>query len=646
MYPLLQLNDLQIDFDTVAGRVTAVRDITLTINRGEIMGIAGESGSGKSVMALAVLQLLSSPPARYVSGEIFFSPDGRSRVNMLALEPRQLRAVRGRGITIIFQEPMTSLNPVFTCGSQVAEAVRLHQGLGQGPARKRTLELFEKVQLPNPAGIFQRYPHQLSGGQKQRVMIALAMSGNPALLICDEPTTALDVTVQRTILRLITDLQAETGMGVIFISHDLAVIAEIAHRAVIMRNGTLVEQGPLPALFRYPSHPYTRSLLACRPALYAKGARLPTPDSVLGESTFLSSSPPNSSLPPAPSLAGPFRPSAPATLSELSFTTDLPSPPRSFLPPGPFLPPAFSSSAASTQPSASSSPVGSTQLSTPSSSAESFLLPEPNLPAYPTPQPLFRVTALEVGYPAKKDWTGRARTYQMAVSGVSFEVHQGETLGLVGESGCGKSTLGRALLGLVKPRAGKILYKGEDLATIHGKALKRFRRNVQIVFQDPYSSLNPSLTAGSALEEPLRIHEPTLTQVQREQRVRDLLQKVQLSPEHYHRYPHEFSGGQRQRLVIARALICQPEFIACDESVSALDLSVQAQVLNLLNELKDEFGFTCLFISHDLAVVQYISDRIIVMHKGAIEEIGPSAQVYRHPASPYTRQLLAAMPSL
>lgn len=533
LHPLLQINNLRIDFETEAATVNAVDGVTFTINRNRITGIAGESGSGKSVTSMAILRLLPSPPARYVEGEILFSHDGQSVQALLSLDDRQLRQLRGGRIAMIFQEPMTSLNPVFTCGDQVAEAIRLHTDTSSEQCRQMTIDLFRKVKLPDPEGMMHRYPHQLSGGQKQRVMIAMAISANPSLLICDEPTTALDVTVQKSILDLIRELQASTGMGVIFITHDLGVLSEIADDVVIMRRGRIVEQGPLQQVFRSPSEEYTRTLLAARPVAVPKN---------------------------------------------------------------------FSASV------------------------------------------LLSVQQLSVRYVASRGLTGRPLGFTTAVNSVSFEVMRGETLGLVGESGCGKTTLGRALLRLVQPSSGKIYYENRDLMAMKDAEWRRFRKHMQIVFQDPYSSLNPSLTVGSSLAEPLKVHFPELSAAGRRSRVLGFLEKVGLSADHYGRYPHEFSGGQRQRIVIARALVLEPEFVVCDESVSALDLSVQAQVLDLLSSLKKEFGFTIIFISHDLSVIRTICDRVMVMSEGRIVESGPVEEVYLRPKSEYTKKLLAAIP--
>ncbi|MDF2189729.1 ABC transporter ATP-binding protein [Paraflavitalea sp. CAU 1676] len=564
--PLLQVNNLQVDFVTELGTTTAVNNISLEVQRGEIVAIVGESGSGKSVTSLSILQLLPSPPARFTQGEILFSPDGRQAANLLTQTPQQMRSIRGNQIAMIFQEPMTSLNPVFTCGDQVMEAIRLHRKLSKEAATQKTIELFEKVKLPNPAQLFHRYPHQLSGGQKQRVMIAMAMSCEPDLLICDEPTTALDVTVQKTILQLIKSLQETEQMGVIFITHDLSVVAEIADKAVVMYKGSIVEQGSVNQLFANPQHPYTKGLLACRPILHPKGERLPV------VSDFLEGR--RSEVQTAPSMAV-----VPTSASETRQA-----------------------------------------------------------------QRLLTIENLSVWFPSKKSFLGKPLEYTRAVDDVSFEVYKGETLGLVGESGCGKTTLGRTVLRLIEPTKGKITYDGIDLTAKKRDELKALRKDIQIVFQDPYSSLNPRLTIGSAIAEPLQVHRLLPTEKQRRDKVVELLEKVNLKAEHFDRYPHEFSGGQRQRIVIARTLALNPSFVVCDESVSALDVSVQAQVLNLLNDLKKEFGFTVIFISHDLSVVRYISDRIMVMNKGKIEEIGDAEQVYFHPAKDYTQQLIASIP--
>ncbi|MFL5747440.1 MAG: ABC transporter ATP-binding protein [Niastella sp.] len=567
--PLLQINNLQVDFVTEIGTTTAVKDISITVNRGEIVAIVGESGSGKSVTSLSILQLLPKPPARYTNGEILFSAGEEAPVNLLSQTPDQMRSIRGNQIAMIFQEPMTSLNPVFTCGHQVQEALRLHLKIGKKEAHQKTIDLFNRVKLPNPEQLFRRYPHQLSGGQKQRVMIAMAMSCEPSLLICDEPTTALDVTVQKTILQLIKELQQTQQMGVIFITHDLGVVAEVADRAVVMYRGEIVESGPVASIFSNPQHPYTKGLLACRPVLHPKGERLPV------VSDFLENN-------------RPF---------DVSRYTQVAEPP--------------------------------VEIKEPDTTVK---------------QPFIQVSRLNVWFPSKTNLFGKPVDYVKAIDNIRFEIYKGETLGLVGESGCGKTTLGRTLLGLIQPTSGSVRYDGTDLAKVDAQTMKEMRKNIQIIFQDPYSSLNPRLTIGSAIAEPLKVHNIITTPAQRKDRVVELLEKVNLKAEHFHRYPHEFSGGQRQRIVIARALALNPDFIVCDESVSALDVSVQAQVLNLLNDLKAEMGFTIVFISHDLSVVRYISDRIMVMNKGKIEEIGEAEQVYFHPQKEYTRQLIASIP--
>ena len=590
--PLLQIKDLRVDFVTEIGTTTAVKNISLDINRGEIVAIVGESGSGKSVTALSVLQLLSTPPAKYSMGEILFSP-GNESINLLRQTPDQLRKIRGNQIAMIFQEPMTSLNPVFTCGEQVMETIQLHQRVAPNFAKQQTIDLFRKVKLPDPAGMFQRYPHQLSGGQKQRVMIAIAMSCNPDLLICDEPTTALDVTVQKTILQLIRELQQTEQMGVIFITHDLGVVAEIADRAIVMFKGSIVEEGTTRELFSAPKHPYTKGLLACRPVLHQKGERLPV------VSDFLE--------------AGASRKPEIRSHESEAVSREL----------------------------ATTHEKNETSLG--SSTLDASILHQPpqtlNLS-----ETLIKVENLSVWYPSKKTLLGKPVEFLKAVDRVSFDVFKGETLGLVGESGCGKTTLGRALLRLIEPTEGNILYQDTNLTAFSKSELKKFRKNVQIIFQDPYSSLNPRLTIGEAITEPLRVHRLIESERKRREKVVELLMKVNLQPEHFYRYPHEFSGGQRQRIVIARALALEPSFIVCDESVSALDVSVQAQILNLLNDLKREYGFTNIFISHDLSVIQYISDRIAVMDKGRIEEIGPAHDIYTRPESPYTQRLIDSIP--
>ncbi len=564
MQPLLSINDLSVDFIAESGITNALKNISFAVNRREVVALVGESGSGKSVTSLSILQLLPSPPVRYSSGEILFSEDGEQVINLLHRKRNELQDIRGNKIAMIFQEPMTSLNPVLTCGDQVMEAILLHKKIPKETAKQKTIEWFEKVKLPDPKAMFNGYPHQLSGGQKQRVMIAMAMSCEPALLICDEPTTALDVTVQKTILQLIKELQKQSGMGVIFITHDLGVVAEIADRAVVMYKGEIVEQNMVKNIFTNPQHPYTKALLACRPVNHERGKRLPVVSDFMDD---LRTETVKKDI-------------ATTILSTVSTKTDL----------------------------------------------------------------LLSVQQLSVWYPARRTLFGRAHEFTKAVDSVSFDVYKGETLGLVGESGCGKTTLGRTLLRLVEPTNGKIIYNGADLTARNKDELHSLRKEIQIIFQDPYSSLNPRLTIGSAISEPMKVHGLFTSDKQRKEKVTALLEKVNLRPDHFNRYPHEFSGGQRQRIVIARALALNPSFIVCDESVSALDVSVQAQVLNLINDLKREFGFTVIFISHDLSVVRYISDRIMVMNKGRIEESGPADDIYFNPQSVYTKNLIAAIP--
>ena len=567
MHPLLSIKNLSVDFIAESGVTHALKTISISVNRGEIVALVGESGSGKSVTSLSILQLLPSPPAKYSTGEIIFSENGNDATDLLKRNRYEMQDIRGNKIAMIFQEPMTSLNPVLTCGDQVMEAILLHKQVSKENAKLQTIAWFEKVKLPDPESIFKRYPHQLSGGQKQRVMIAMAMSCEPSLLICDEPTTALDVTVQKTILQLIKELQQQSNIGVIFITHDLGVVAEVADRAVVMYKGEIVEQHTVKEIFTNPKHPYTQALLACRPVNHERGKRLPV------VSDFLQ---------PADSIAQPL-----ASISKSKNN---------------------------------------------SSSLRS------------SPEALLTVENLSVWFPTKKTWLGKPVSFTKAVDNVSFEVYKSETLGLVGESGCGKTTLGRALLRLIEPTTGKIMYNNLDLTSKKRDELQNLRKDIQIIFQDPYSSLNPRLTIGSAIAEPMKVHHILTNEKQRKEKVTELLEKVNLKAEHFSRYPHEFSGGQRQRIVIARALALNPSFIICDESVSALDVSVQAQVLNLINDLKKEFGFTVIFISHDLSVVRYISDRIMVMNKGKIEETGLADEIYFNPQSAYTQKLIESIP--
>ena len=565
---MLNVENLTIDFYNQDEKnwFRAVKTISFKVKNGTVLGIVGESGSGKSVTSFSIMRLHDEKSAKII-GDIDFD-----QISLLNLSSNEIRQIRGNQISMIFQEPMTSLNPVFTCGEQVAEAIIFHQKVNKVTAKQLTINLFNEVQLPRPEKIFDSYPHQISGGQKQRVMIAMALSCNPKLLIADEPTTALDVTVQKTILQLLLKLKKERDMAMIFISHDLGVVNEIADEVAVMYKGEIVEQGPAEMIFKNPQHPYTKGLLACRPSPALQLKKLPVvADFMTGQLDDA-----NAHLQTSNQL----------TEKEINIR-------RASL--------------------------------------------------Y-TQKPLLEVKELCTWYPIHNSLFGKATDYVKAVDEISFDVFPGETLGLVGESGCGKTTLGRTILRLIQPTSGQIIFNGMDITNISKSELRKLRKDIQIVFQDPYASLNPKLSIGQSILEPLQVHKLYENNAGRKQKVLELLNKVGLKEEHFNRYPHEFSGGQRQRVVIARALALEPKFIICDESVSALDVSVQAQVLNLIRDLQREFGLTYIFISHDLAVVKHISDRILVMNKGKIEEEGFPEQIFYAPKAAYTKKLIDAIP--
>ncbi|WP_254846458.1 ABC transporter ATP-binding protein [Hymenobacter sp. CRA2] len=642
---LLDVRDLTIDFASQYGLTRAVEGVSFQLRAGETVAIVGESGSGKSVTSLAMLGLIPMPPGRLSGGEARFQSEALGgEVDLLRLSEAELQRVRGNEISFIFQEPMTSLNPVHTCGAQVVEALRLHTTLSKQEAEARTIELFTEAQLPRPEKIFKSYPHEISGGQKQRVMIAMAMACQPAILIADEPTTALDVTVQARILQLIDDLRRQRNTAVLFITHDLGVVAEIADRILVMYRGKVVEQGTVLDIFTNPQHPYTKGLLACRPKLSLGRKKLPTVADFMQEdaSGVFSVTKTANLQSPANELAAQTveSPQSSPDIDKL-FPVEHSAVPRldntlAGFENAPLL------ETGQVTPAASSAPVDFVPADTSAPSFSRTAAKAAN--ATLTNEVLLRVQDLRVHYPVRKGFFGRATEVVRAVDGVSFDIRRGETVGLVGESGCGKTTLGRTLLRLVEPTSGQILFEGDDWAKLSTGELRRRRRDFQMVFQDPYAALNPMLTVGEAILEPMRVHNVGGTKAQQKDRVLELLRTVGLKEEHYLRYPHEFSGGQRQRICIARALALQPKCIICDESVSALDVSVQAQVLNLLNDLKRDFGITYLFITHDLSVARFMSDRLLVMNAGQIVEQGNAADIYANPQHEYTKRLLAAIP--
>jgi peptide/nickel transport system ATP-binding protein len=564
---MLKVNQLNVQFNTQNGLVEAVKDSSFTLKKGETIGIVGESGSGKSVTSLAIMRLHNSNNTN-INGEVLLNG-----TDILKLSENQMREVRGNRIAMIFQEPMTSLNPVLTCGFQVTEAIQLHLGSSKQEAKEKTIGLFKEVQLPRPRAIFDSYPHQLSGGQKQRVMIAMALSCNPEILIADEPTTALDVTVQKTIIELLMRLKADRHMSLIFISHDLGVVSEIADKVIVMYKGEIVEEALARTIFSDPKHPYTKGLLACRPSPDHHLKKLPV------VADFLDAE--NNAV------------SIEKIRERYIYNADE--------------------------------------------------IKERRRKLY-AQQPILKISELSTWFPVGSGLFSMKKEVVKAVNQVSFDVYPGETLGLVGESGCGKSTLGRSILRLIEPTSGNINFENTDLRRLGKRDMRNMRRDIQIIFQDPYSSLNPRLTIGDSLMEPLQVHHLYENNTKRKKRVLELLEKVNLPPEYFNRYPHEFSGGQRQRIVIARALALKPKFIICDESVSALDVSVQAQVLNLIRELQQEFNLTYIFISHDLSVIKHISDRIMVMNKGEIIETGDPDEIYYRPKMDYTKRLINSIP--
>ena len=555
---LLEVNNLSISFLTNNAEKDVIHNISFQLKKNEILGIVGESGSGKSVSSLAIMGLLPKNISKITSGKIIFEDQ-----DLTGLDPKDIEDIRGKAIAMIFQEPMSSLNPSMTCGKQVAELLKTHSSLSRKEIKTEVLTLFQKVKLPSPKILFEKYPHEISGGQKQRVMIAMAIACQPKILIADEPTTALDVTVQKEIISLLRSLQESNEMSIIFISHDLSLVSEIADRVLVMYQGEIVEEGNVKAIFKSPVHNYTKALIGSRPSLNVRLKQLPTVTDFMSD----------------------------RVLNEVVSKSDR---------------------------------------------------DKRHKKLYQNP-PILEVINIEKEYFSNIGFFKSRKSFK-AVNDVCFKLFEGETLGLVGESGCGKSTLGNAILQLDKATSGTLIYKGNDITHLSPKDLKSLRKEIQIIFQDPYSSLNPRMAVGNSIMEPMQVHKLYKTKKERKEKAIESLVRVGLSPDHFNRYPHEFSGGQRQRIGIARTIAVQPKLIVCDESVSALDISVQAQVLNLLNELKENFGFTYIFISHDLSVVKYMSDQLLVMNEGKIEELGDADAIYEHPKSIYTKKLIDAIP--
>ena len=574
MNPLLKIEDLSLEFRRDTQWNPILHHINLSLDVGEVLGIVGESGSGKSVTALSVMQLLNPKTVRYPSGKILFRTNNDNQnppLDILKASESTMQTLRGNQIGMIFQEPMTSLNPVIRCGEQISEQIILHKHISKKEAKEQVISLFNEVMLPRPAQIFDSYPHELSGGQKQRIMIAMAMSCNPKLLIADEPTTALDVTIQKNILELIRNLQQKHGMSVLFITHDLGVMAKVADRTIVMYKGDIVEENSVQNIFLHPQKPYTKQLIACRPSMDQRLRKLPQVSDFAGNDDN----------------------AVQDILSKLA------------------------------------------------------VKPEERKSALATlyaGDKILTIKNLNKVYKLRKRKLFEKQQFLHALKDINLDIYEGETLGLVGESGCGKTTLGRTLLRLIEPSSGEVCFRGKNLVRLSSSELREMRKNLQIILQDPYSSLNQRLTIGEALMEPMRVHGILHNDKERKKRVIELLERISLNESHFYRYPHEFSGGQRQRISIARALAVNPKFIICDESVSALDVSVQAQVLNLLNELKSEFHFTYIFISHDLSVVKFMADRIAVMQQGAIVEIGEADSLCSHPRSAYTQKLIDSIP--